>query len=42
MKKIKLDKEEKDVLESFERGEWQSVKNKKKKSKNTSDMLRRL
>ena len=33
MKKIKLDKEEKDVLESFERGEWQSVKNKKRNRK---------
>jgi len=28
--KIKLDKEEKDLLESVERGEWKSVKNKKK------------
>jgi predicted DNA binding CopG/RHH family protein len=27
MKKIKLDKEEKDILESFERGEWKQVKN---------------
>ena len=30
MKKIKLDKEEKNILESFESGEWQSVKNVKK------------
>jgi len=30
MKKIKLDKEEKNILDSFERGEWQSVKNLKK------------
>lgn len=30
MKKIKLEKGEKNVLESFERGEWQSVKNLKK------------
>lgn len=27
MSKIKLDKEEKDILESFERGEWKQVKN---------------
>ena len=27
MAKIKLDKEEKDLLDSFERGEWKSVKN---------------
>jgi predicted DNA binding CopG/RHH family protein len=27
MKKIKLDKEEKSILDSFERGEWHSVKN---------------
>ncbi|WP_347272793.1 CopG family antitoxin [Candidatus Kuenenia sp.] len=27
MSKIKLDKEEKDILESFERGEWKRVKN---------------
>ena len=27
MKKIKLDKEEKDILDSYEKGEWQSVKN---------------
>jgi predicted DNA binding CopG/RHH family protein len=26
MSKIKLDKEEKDILESFERGEWKQVK----------------
>jgi len=25
--KIKLDKEERDILDSFERGEWKSVKN---------------
>ena len=30
MKKIKLDKEEKNILDSFERGEWHSVKNLKK------------
>ena len=27
MAKIKLDKEEKDLRDSFERGEWKSVKN---------------
>ena len=27
MTKIKLDKEEKDLLDSYERGEWKSVKN---------------
>ena len=27
MARIKLDKEEKDLLESYERGEWKSVKN---------------
>lgn len=27
MKKIKLDKEEQDLLDSVERGEWKSVKN---------------
>jgi predicted DNA binding CopG/RHH family protein len=30
MKKMILDKEEKDILESYERGEWESVKNPKK------------
>ncbi len=30
MAKIKLDKEEKDILDSYERGEWKSVKNLKK------------
>ena len=30
MVKIKLDKEEKDILDSYERGEWKSVKNLKK------------
>ena len=33
MKKIKLDKEEKKILESFESGEWQSVKNVRKEIK---------
>jgi predicted DNA binding CopG/RHH family protein len=27
MKRVKLNKEEQDILESFERGEWESVKN---------------
>jgi predicted DNA binding CopG/RHH family protein len=27
MSKIKLDKKEKDILDSYERGEWKSVKN---------------
>ena len=27
MAKIKLDKEERDILDSFERGEWRPVKN---------------
>jgi predicted DNA binding CopG/RHH family protein len=31
MKKIKLDKEEKELLESYERGEWIPIKNSKKK-----------
>ena len=26
MSKLKLDKEEKDILDSFERGEWKQVK----------------
>lgn len=30
MAKIKLDKEEKEILDSYERGEWKSVKNLKK------------
>jgi len=30
MKKLKLDKEEKDILESYERGEWKPLKNSKK------------
>ena len=30
MKKLKLDKEEKDILESYERGEWIPLKNSKK------------
>ncbi len=33
MKKIILDDEEKDILESYERGEWAPVKNAKKEIK---------
>lgn len=33
MKKIKLNKEEKNLLKSYERGEWQSVKNVKEEIK---------
>lgn len=33
MSKIKLDKEEKDILDSFERGEWQSTPTIKQESK---------
>lgn len=33
MKKIILDDEEKDILESYERGEWVPVKNAKKEIK---------
>ena len=38
MSKIKLDKEEKDILDSFERGEWKQVKNFKLKSKSIRNM----
>ncbi len=34
MSKIKLDKEEKEILDSFERGEWKQVKNLKSEIKN--------
>ena len=33
MKKLKLDKEEKEILESYERGEWIPLKNSKKEIK---------
>ena len=33
MKKYKLDKEEQEILDSIERGEWKSVKNFKKEKK---------
>ena len=38
MKKIILDDEEKDILESYERGEWVPVKNAKKEIRNFSSM----
>jgi predicted DNA binding CopG/RHH family protein len=40
MKKIKLDKEEKNILDSFERGEWQSVKKLKKEIKKHQQFAR--
>ena len=33
MKKIKLDKQEQELINSFERGEWESVKNLKQEIK---------
>jgi len=33
MKKIKLDKEEQDLVDSFERGEWRSVPNLEREKK---------
>jgi len=33
MKEIKLDKEEQDILDSFERGEWKPVRNRKREIK---------
>ena len=33
MAKLKLDKEEKDLLDSYERGEWKSVQNLKEEIK---------
>ena len=40
MKKIILDEEEKDVLESYERGEWVSVKSPKKEKKKLQQYAR--
>jgi predicted DNA binding CopG/RHH family protein len=40
MKKIVLDKEEKDILESYERGEWTPVKNKKQEIKKLQQYAR--
>ena len=40
MKKLILDKEEKDILESYERGEWVSVKNPKQEIKKLHEYAR--
>ncbi len=40
MSEIKLDKEEKDILDSFERGEWQRVKNLKAEIKKHQEYAR--
>ncbi len=40
MKKIKLDKEEQDLLDSIDRGEWKSVKNLKREIKRHQDYAR--
>ncbi len=40
MKKIVLDQEEKDILESYERGEWGTVKNKKQEIKKLQQYAR--
>jgi len=40
MKKIKLDKEEQEILDSFERGEWKSVKNLKREVKRHQEYAR--
>lgn len=37
MKKVILDKEEKDILDSYERGEWRPVKNQKTEIKKLSE-----
>ncbi len=41
MKKVKLDKEEQDLLDSFEQGEWKSVKNVKKEIKKHQEYARK-
>ena len=41
MSKIKLDKDEQEILESFERGEWKSVQNVKSKIMKHQDYARR-
>jgi hypothetical protein len=38
MKKTTLDDEGKDILESYERGEWVPVKNARRKSRGSSSM----
>ncbi len=40
MKKAPLDNEEKNILESYELGEWKSVKNQKKEIKKLSEYAR--
>jgi predicted DNA binding CopG/RHH family protein len=40
MSKTKLDKEEKDILDSFERGEWEQVKNFKAEVKKHQEYAR--
>ncbi len=40
MSRIKLDKEEKDILESFERGEWKQVKSYKVEVKKHQEYAR--
>jgi predicted DNA binding CopG/RHH family protein len=40
MKKLVLDEEEKEILESFERGEWKPVKNLKKEIKKHQEYAR--
>ncbi|MBI5586238.1 MAG: antitoxin [Deltaproteobacteria bacterium] len=40
MKKAVLDEEERDILESFERGEWVPVKDKKKEIKKLQEYAR--
>jgi predicted DNA binding CopG/RHH family protein len=41
LSKIKLDKEEKDILDSFERGEWKQVKNFKDEVKKHQEYARK-
>ena len=41
MSKIKLDKEEKDILDSFERGEWKRVENYKAEVKKHQEYARK-
>ncbi|MCD6586085.1 MAG: antitoxin [Desulfobacteraceae bacterium] len=41
MSKIKLDRDEQEILESFERGEWKSVQNVKSEIKKHQDYARR-
>ena len=40
MKKILFDEEEKDILESYERGEWRSIKNPKAEMKKLREYAR--